>query len=162
VHWLTLKTLHLWQLEFSCYRCVYTAACNAWGQLLATYWFIILVRNIIIHIYIYMCAWTKGFPPVKNRAIPFSVPNVLYQSSKKNRYWYYYIVNKSFLLTLNQPLQILVNKTLQSVCPMATQSMRDVIGGIKMTYRGLPYYEGIKPNYAVNINFAKTSTKITS
>jgi len=36
---------------------------------------------------------------------------------------------------------------------------RDVIG-IKMTYRDLSYYEGIRPKYAVNINFTKTSTKI--
>jgi len=37
---------------------------------------------------------------------------------------------------------------------------RDVIG-IKMTYRDLPYYEGIRPKHAVDINFTKTSTKIT-
>jgi len=28
-------------------------------------------------------------------------------------------------------------------------------------YRDLPYYKGIKPKHAVNINFTKTSTKIT-
>jgi len=33
----------------------------------------------------------------------------------------------------------------------------DVIG-IKMTYRDLPYYEGIGPKHTMNINF---STKIT-
>jgi len=36
----------------------------------------------------------------------------------------------------------------------------DVIG-IKMTYRDLPYYEGIRPKHTMNINFTKTSTKIT-
>jgi len=36
---------------------------------------------------------------------------------------------------------------------------RDVIG-IKMTYRDLPYYEGVRPKHAVNINFTKTSMKI--
>jgi len=36
----------------------------------------------------------------------------------------------------------------------------DVIG-IKMMHRDLPYYEGIRPKHAVNINFMKTSTKIT-
>jgi len=36
---------------------------------------------------------------------------------------------------------------------------RDVIG-IKMTYRDLPYYEGIRPKHAVTINFTKTSMKI--
>jgi len=30
-----------------------------------------------------------------------------------------------------------------------------------MTYRDLPYYEGIGPKHAVNINFTKISTKIT-
>jgi len=34
------------------------------------------------------------------------------------------------------------------------------VTGIKMTYRDLPYYEGIRPKHAVNINFTKTSTKI--
>jgi len=29
-----------------------------------------------------------------------------------------------------------------------------------MTYRDLPYYEGVRPKHAVNINFTKTSTKI--
>jgi len=32
---------------------------------------------------------------------------------------------------------------------------------IRMTSRDLPYYEGIRPKHAVNINFMKTSTKIT-
>jgi len=36
----------------------------------------------------------------------------------------------------------------------------DVIG-IKMMHRDLPYYEGIRPKHVVNINFTKTSTKIT-
>jgi len=29
-----------------------------------------------------------------------------------------------------------------------------------MMHRDLPYYEGISPKHAVNINFTKTSTKI--
>jgi len=37
----------------------------------------------------------------------------------------------------------------------------DVIG-IKMTYRDLPYYEGIRPKHAMNINLTKISTKITN
>jgi len=37
--------------------------------------------------------------------------------------------------------------------------IRDVIG-IKMMYRDLPYYEGIRPKHAMNTNFTKTSTKI--
>jgi len=33
--------------------------------------------------------------------------------------------------------------------------------GIKMTYRDLPYYKGIRAKHAMNINFTITSTKIT-
>jgi len=36
---------------------------------------------------------------------------------------------------------------------------RDVIG-IKMTYRDLPYYEGISPTHAVNIKKAQKSCKL--
>jgi len=36
---------------------------------------------------------------------------------------------------------------------------RDVIG-IKMTYRDLPYYEGISPKHALNIKQAQKSHKL--